>query len=327
MTYTIILFILGFILLIKGADVMIDGSSSIARKFGISSFFIGLTVVAFGTSAPELVISALASVRGSSGIALGNIIGSNISNTLLILGVSAIIAPLVVKRATINKEIPFSLLAIFAVAILANDFLIDGRILNNLSRIDGLILILFFSIFIFYTFGIAKEKENIFKKTVGNIKIEQAKEHTTTISIFMIIGGLVGLAIGGKLIVDGAISFATAFGISETLIGLTIVAIGTSLPELAASAMSAYRGQTNIAIGNVVGSNIFNLLWVLGISAVIRPIGFDGLLNIDILLLTGFTILLFFLIYIGRKNVLGKWEGVTLIILYVSYIVYLIIRG
>jgi cation:H+ antiporter len=327
MTITIILFVLGFILLIKGADIMIDGSSSIARKFGISSFFIGLTVVAFGTSAPELVISALASAQGSSGIALGNIIGSNISNTLLILGVSAIIAPLVVKRATVKKEIPFSLLAIFAVGILANDFLIDGEIFNALSRIDGLILILFFSIFIFYTFGIAKEKENVFRKTVGQLRDEKAKDYSTFVASVMIVGGLIGLAIGGKLIVDGAINFATAFGISEALIGLTIVAIGTSLPELAASAMSAYRGQTNIAIGNVVRSNIFNLLWVLGFSAIIKPIGFDGILNADILILVGVTILLFFLIYVGRKNVLGKWEGATLIGLYVSYIIYLVIRG
>lgn len=330
MFLTITLFILGFIFLIKGADIMIDGSSSIAKRYGISSFFIGLTIVAFGTSAPELVISVLASVKGSSGIALGNIIGSNISNTLLILGIAAIICPLIVKRATVNKEIPFSLLAILAVGILVNDFLIDGpngSIHNGLTRIDGLILILFFSIFIYYTFGITKAKENIFQKTVGELKYEEPKEHSNLIAVLMIIAGLAGLAIGGKWIVDGAIAIAEYFNLSEAFIGLTIVAIGTSLPELAASAMAAYRGRADIAVGNVIGSNIFNLLWVLGLSSVISDIGYSSALNIDLLILIGITILLLFLIYVGRKNILGKWEGGVLVFLYICYLTFLIYRG
>jgi cation:H+ antiporter len=327
MPLTIILFILGFIFLLKGADILVDGSSSIAKKYGISSFFIGLTVVAFGTSTPELVISTLASIKGSSGIALGNIIGSNISNTLLILGICAIIAPLIVKRATVNKEIPFSLLAILAVGILANDFLIERILPNGLTRIDGLMLILFFIIFIYYTFGITKDKENIFQKTVGEIKQEEPKEYSHFTAIIMIIIGLAGLAVGGRWIVNGAITFAHAFGISEALIGLTIVAIGTSLPELAASATAAYKGRTDIAVGNVIGSNIFNLLWVLGLSSTISVIGYNAILNIDMLILLGITILLLFLIYIGRKNILGKWEGSVLLFLYLCYIIFLIYRG
>lgn len=327
MYLTVILFILGFVFLIKGADIMIDGSSSIAKRFGLSSFFIGLTIVAFGTSAPELVISTLASVRGSSGIALGNIIGSNISNTLLILGIAAIIYPLVVRRAIVNKAIPFSLLSILAVGILVNDFLIDKTASNGLTRIDGLILILFFSIFIYYTFGTTKSKENIFQKTVGEIKHEEPKTYTNSTSISMIIFGLLGLAIGGKWIVTGAIAIANYFSLSEALIGLTIVAVGTSLPELAASATAAYKGRTDIAVGNVIGSNIFNLLWVLGLSSVISSISYNPALNADLLILLAVTVLLLFLIYIGKRNIIGKWEGIVLLGLYVCYLMFVVYRG
>lgn len=327
MQLTIILFILGFVFLIKGADVLVDGSSSIARRFGISPFFIGLTIVAFGTSTPELVVSVLASLRGSSGIALGSLIGSNISNTLLILGVAAMVRPLLVKRNTINKEIPFSLLAILAVGILVNDFLIDKISPSGLTRIDGLVLILFFSIFIFYTFGIIREKENIFQKTVGEIKAEEPKEYNNSTAISLIVAGLFGLAIGGRWIVDGATQLASYFGMTEALIGLTIVALGTSLPELATSVTAARRGQTDMAVGNVVGSNIFNFLWVLGLSAVIAPIGFNSILNFDILVLIIITVLLLFLIYIGRRNVLARREGIILVGLYVLYMVFLVLRG
>jgi len=313
--------------LIKGADILIDGSSSIARKYGISSFVIGLTVVAFGTSAPELVVSIVASIKGSAGIALGNIIGSNITNTLLILGVAAVITPLAVKRATINKEIPFSLLAVFAVGILVNDFLIDKSTPNGLTRIDGLILILFFVIFMYYTFGISKEQENIFKKTVGTIKEEKPKEYGSAAAAAMVIFGLLGLTLGGQWIVSSSLVFARLLGISEALIGLTFVAIGTSLPELAASVMAARKGNTDIAVGNVVGSNIFNLLWVLGISASIRTIAYNAILNTDMLILALITILLLFLIYIGKRNIIGRWEGATLLGIYAAYLVFLILRG
>ena len=318
--------IIGFIFLIKGADILIDGSSSIAKRFGLSTFFIGLTVVAFGTSMPELVVSVLASIEGSPGIALGNIIGSNISNTLLILGVSAIVAPLVVKKTTINKEIPFSLLAIFAVGFLVNDLLIDNCAPNGLTRIDGLVLVLFFAIFIFYTFGISHEKENVFKKTVGDLR-DEPKEYSGWMTVAMILGGLTGLAGGGQLIVSSATNLSFYFGISEALVGLTIVAIGTSLPELAASVIAARKGRTDIAVGNVIGSNIFNFVWVLGLSAIIKPMSYDATLNTDFVILFGITIILLFLIYIGKKNILDKWEGAALVSLYVFYIVFVIVRG
>jgi len=323
MLVDIILFIFGFICLIKGADFLVEGASSIAKKYNISNLVIGLTIVAFGTSMPELIVSSFASVQGSIGVAMGNIIGSNISNTLLILGVSAIIYPLLVKRSTVNKEIPLSLLVVVAVWVMVNDKIIDGNITNALSRIDGLILILFFVIFIYYTFSIKKNQSGILEK-IGDEKIKQYKFLTAVGLIFI---GLVGLFVGGKWIVDGAILFAKYFGISETLIGLTIVAVGTSLPELAASGMAAYKKKTDIAVGAVVGSNIFNLLWVLGISAIIRPMPFDASLNYDFLFLFVITILALFLIFIGKKNVIGRKEGWTLVSLYIIYIIFLIFRG
>lgn len=321
-----ILFIFGFIALVKGADIMVEGSSAIAKRFGVSSFFIGLTVVAFGTSAPELVVSALASLKGSVDISLGNVIGSNISNTLLILGVAALIAPLLVKKATLNKEIPFSLLAVLAVALMVNDKLIDNTATGGLSRIDGLVLILFFAIFIYYTFGISREEEGAISRAVHEIAEEKPK-YTASVAIGMVVVGLSGLAVGGKLIIDGAISLAGFFGVSQAFIGLTIVALGTSLPELAASSIAAYKGKTDIAVGNVIGSNIFNMFWVLGVSAAIRPLSFPQLLNIDFAILIAVTILLLFLVYFGKKNILGRWEGLSLLLLYLAYIGYLVIRG
>jgi cation:H+ antiporter len=325
MALNFILFIFGFAALIKGAGVMIDGASSLAKKFGVSSFFIGLTVVAFGTSMPEMIVSVYAGFIGNADIALGNVIGSNMTNTLLILGVSAVITPLIIKKSTINKEIPFSMLAVFAVWVLINDSSIDGAGLNSLTRIDGLILFLFFLIFLFYTFGISREEDSIIQKTVDGMSGEP-KEFGIPASIGMIMAGLAGLSIGGKLIVDGAVSIALFFGLSEALISLTIIAIGTSLPELAASGFAAYRGKTDIAIGNVIGSNISNLLCVLGASAAVSPIVLPAGFNHDFIILFAITLLLMFLIYSGKRNILGRKEGAILILMYVVYVFYLIIR-
>ncbi len=327
MFLNVLILIVGFIFLIKGANILIDGSSSVARKFGLSTFFIGLTVVAFGTSTPELVVSFMASISGSSGIALGNILGSNISNTLLILGVSAFIAPLAVKRTTITKEIPFLLLSILAVAILVNDLIIDGVDPNGLTRIDGLILVLFFSIFIYYTFGISREKDNIYQKTIGTLREKKVLVDSIRYSVLKIILGMIALTIGGQLIVKGTIAIANVWGMSEALIGLTIVAIGTSLPELAASVVAAKKGNTDIAVGNVIGSNIFNLLWVLGLSAIIHPIDYVLELNIDFVILFGVTIILLVAIYLGKKNILGRFEGLSLALMYFAYMIFIVFRG
>ena len=314
---TYFLFLVGFVLLIKGADWLVDGSSSVARKLKISNIVIGLTIVAFGTSAPELIVNIMASIRGNSDIAIGNIVGSNIANILLILGISAIIFPLAVKKGTVFKEIPLSLLAVLALWLMANDILLDGASANVLSMIDGFIFILFFIIFLYYTFGIAK----------ATGKEEKVKELKVSTSVFMILIGIAALTVGGNWIVEGAILIAKHLGISEALIGLTIVAIGTSLPELATSAVAAYKKNPDIAIGNVVGSNIFNIFWILGVSSLIHPITFASIMNFDIYFLVFTTALLFAVMFIGKKHTLERWQGVTFILIYVAYITYLIIRG
>jgi cation:H+ antiporter len=315
---TYVLFVFGFVILIKGADWLVDGASSVAKKFGISSIVIGLTIVAFGTSAPELIVNIFASIQGNTDIAIGNILGSNICNILLILGISAIIYPLAVKKNTTWKEIPLAMLAVIAMALMANDALIDGNNFSAITRIDGLILIGFFAIFLYYTHGISKG---------GETEEQNIKNHKLSTSIFMIIGGLVCLTVGGKWIVDGAVSIATSLGISQALIGLTIVAVGTSLPELATSAVAAYKKQADIAVGNIVGSNIFNIFWILGLSAVIKPLPFSPALNIDIIMTVIATILLFLAMFIGKKRILERWQGVCFIAIYIIYITILIIRG
>jgi cation:H+ antiporter len=228
-----ILFVLGFIVLIKGADLLVDGASSIAKKLDVSDLIIGLTVVAFGTSAPELFVNLLASLDGNTDLAIGNILGSNIANILLILGVASIIYPITVQKSTIWKEIPFSLLAALAMGVLANDRLIDGKSFSELSRSDGLILFGFFSIFLYYIVEVGR-------KTVST-KDDEVKQLSTLKSIVFILIGLIGLVLGGKWIVDGAIAMTSDFGVSQSFVGLTVVAIGTSLPELATSAVAAYK--------------------------------------------------------------------------------------
>jgi len=312
--------VLGFILLIKGADLLVDGASSVARRFQVSDLVIGLTVVAFGTSTPELFVNIIASVKGSTEIAIGNVLGSNIANILLILGISSIIYPLSVTRGTVYKEIPFSLLAAVVLGIMANDQLIDKAAVSAITRIDGLILMSFFLIFMYYSISIAKDIDGMASQL-------PPKTHGLIQSFIMIIAGFAGLALGGKWIVDGAVTLASAFGMSESLIGLTIVAVGTSLPELATSATAAYKKNTDIAVGNVVGSNIFNILFVLGVSSTIKPLPFHKASNMDIGMVIFSNILLFGFMFSGKKKSVDRWEGVGLLLLYAIYIGYLVISG
>ena len=313
---TYILFVVGIVLLIKGADLLVDGSSSIAKKRNISDLVIGLTIVAFGTSAPELFVNISASIDGNADIAIGNILGSNIANIFLILGISALVRKLTVQSSTIWKEIPFSLLAVVVVGFMANDVLIDGQANSFLSRIDGLILICFFIIFMYYIVEISK------KSNTQND--ESIKTMSTLKSTIYIVLGLVGLVIGGQWIVDGATEIATGLGVSQSLIGLTVVAIGTSLPEMATSVVAAYKGKSDIAIGNVVGSNIFNIFWILGLSAFIKPLPFKLSSNVDILMATLASLFLFLFLFIGEKHKLQKWQGVMFILIYVAYLSYLV---
>lgn len=318
--FTYILFVLGFIFLIKGSDLLVEGAGSIARRVGISDLIIGLTIVSFGTSAPELLVNVIASVKGAGDIVIGNVVGSNIANIFLILGVSALIYPLRVRKNTTWKEIPLNILAAIAILLLANDIFIDGAANSFISRIDGGILILFFVIFVTYTVSLAKTENN------KNGKLETPK-YTLPVAIMMTLSGMVGLTFGGKWVVEGAINIAHIFGLSESMIGATIVALGTSLPELSASAMAAYKHRTDIAIGNVVGSNLFNAFWVLGISAVISPVSFKPELNIDAWIFLLATVMLFAFSLTGGKNHIERREGGVFVACYVGYIVFLVMRG
>lgn len=316
--WTYILFALGFPALLKGADLLVDGSVSIAKRFNISNIVIGLTIVAFGTSLPELVVNVMAGLNGSNDLAIGNILGSNIANIFLILGIAAMIYPLSTKQNTVWKEIPFSLLAILVLGALVNDQFIDGGPLSILSRIDGFVLLAFFLIFFYYIISISKGD-----KSSEDANMKKISPLRSAIYIGL---GLLGLMFGGTWVVNGAIAIATALNISESLIGLTIVAIGTSLPELATSAVAAYKRQTDIAIGNVVGSNIFNIFWILGVGALINPIIFTQKSNIDIAVTTLASLFLFAVMFIGKKHVIERWQGGMFVGIYVSYIVFLILN-
>ena len=309
--------IIGLVLLIKGADLLVDGASSIARKLNISDLVIGLTVVAFGTSTPELFVSVISSAKGNTDIAIGNIIGSNIANIFLIMGISAVIFPLAVSKSTVWKEIPFSLLAALVFGILANDLLIDKFPSSVLTRSDGIILLCCFVVFLYYTVGIAK-------KIDGMENFVPTGERGLLVSVVFVVLGLVGLGFGGKWIVDGAVDIALRLGMSESTIGLTIVAVGTSLPELASSAMAAYKKNVEIAVGNIVGSNIFNILFVLGISSVIKPLPFQEENNIDTGVLIAANVLLFVNMFTGGKHMVDRWEGAVYIVLYAAYTAFLV---
>ncbi len=310
---------MGFVLLIKGADLLVDGASSLAKRYRISDLVIGLTIVAFGTSSPELILNLIASWQGAADLAIGNVIGSNISNILLITGIAAVIYPIKVQKNTINKEVPFSLLAIILLAVLANDFIFEPGEISHLGRIDGILLILFFGIFMYYSFGLAKRRDHEdvdfeilpFSKSLGYILI-----------------GIVGLTIGGHWIIQAATTLAHQFGLSDAFIGLTLLAIGTSLPELATAIVAAVKKKTDLAIGNIVGSNIFNIFLILGISSVIKPLMFNPALNTDIVICILTTAVLFYFALTGKKTRhIDRWEGGIMLFGYVLYLGFLIWRG
>lgn len=304
--------------MIKGADFLVTGSSALAKRIGVSDLVIGLTVVAFGTSMPELLVNIFASAQGNTEIAIGNVIGSNIFNILLILGVSALIYPLAVTKGTVWKEIPFSLLAAFVLGFLSNDILFDQAEYSVLTRVDGFVFLSFFIIFLYYITSIAR---------VENSEQQQSGKEGLVKSSVMVIGGFVALIFGGKMVVDGAVKIASLLGVSQSLIGLTIVAAGTSLPELATSAVAAYRKNTDIAVGNIVGSNIFNVFFILGVSALIKPLPIGGSINSDIFVLVGSTVLLFFFMFTGKRRMIDRWEGGLFILCYIAYTIFLIKKG
>lgn len=318
MIINIIFLIIGLLILIIGAEGLVRGSASLARKMGISPLVIGLTIVAFGTSAPELFVNLYSAFKGTADIAIGNIIGSNIFNILLILGLSAIISPLQIKNSTVWKEIPFALLAMILVFTMGNDAFFDKSSFNAITRTDGFSLISLFFIFLFYTYGLTKNKDK-----EGHV----IKTYSYLLSFIFTISGLILLFLGGKILVDNAVILARLAGLSESLIGLTIIAVGTSLPELATSVVAVYHRQYDLAVGNVIGSNIFNVFWVLGLTATILQLPFNPQVNIDMLVGILTTALLFIFMFMGRRNKLDRWQGILFILIYFIYLGYLIKRG
>lgn len=312
-----LLLIIGLVVLISGANVLVLGASSIAKKFNIPNLVIGLTVVSFGTSFPELIINILAGINGQSDLAIGNVVGSNTINILLVIGVSALIKPVAVQSNTVKFEIPFTLLAMIVLFVLANDALIDGESMSVLSRIDGLMFLTFFIIFMYYTFIVSRQ---------GNENDgHHVKEQANWKSILLLFAGVVGLYFGGVLIVDNATVIATNLGLSQAVIGILVVALGTSLPELATSAVAAYKGNADMAVGNIVGSNIFNVFFVLGISASIQPIAFNVALNTDILFALFASILLFLFIFTRRGRQIDRVEAIIFLVLYGAYVAWLLV--
>ncbi len=317
MIINIVLLIIGFILLIKGADIFVDGASSTAQNFKIPKMVIGLTIVAFGTSAPELAVSIKAVLSGSSDIVLGNVVGSNILNILLILGISSLFSPMGVKDNTVRKEIPLTMLISCLLTVLAFDNMFDKNIINMISRTDGIVIMLFFIIFIYYLFTIMKtgKKDEDNNPPYGIFK-----------SILFILIGLAGIVFGSNFVVDNATAIAKALNVSEKMIALTIVAFGTSLPELVTSVQAARKGENDIAIGNIIGSNIFNIGIVIGIPALLIDNITVGAFNyIDMLTMILTALLLYLLTFKRRK--IDRHEGIIMLVIFIVYYSYVIVGG
>lgn len=310
---------LGLILLVKGADTLVSGSVSLAKRFRISNIVIGLTIVAFGTSMPELLVSTIAALSGTTDIAIGNVVGSNIANILLILGVSATIYPIAVKSATVWKEIPFAFLAALLLVFLSMDTVFSGQVNSYLTRGDALVLLATFGVFLYYILSAAKSNDPA-------ADVEEIIVYSLTRTILYIVVGLAALMLGGYWMVEAAKALAAMIGLTEHVIGLTVVAVGTSLPELATSVVAARKKNADIAIGNVIGSNIFNIMWILGVTAVIQPLPVSQSSYVDILLMLLVTFVLFATVLFGKKHELERWQGGIFIILYVAYTVFLLSR-
>lgn len=319
MLVTILFLILGLVILIFGANYMVEGASALAKSYHISNLTIGLTVVAFGTSAPELVVNLFAAVQGHHDIVFGNVLGSNNFNLFFILGLTGLITPLVVQSSTAWKEIPISFIAIILLFILANDHLILKADDSGLGLFDGVILLLFFALFLFYVYKQLKTEPQEAEGLVAGPTLKGWK-----MAVF-IVGGLAGLVFGGHLVVNNAIEIAESFNISQKIIGLTVVAAGTSLPELATSVVAALKKNADIAVGNIIGSNIFNIFFILGISSLVDPIIFTPVFNNDLYVLAGGTIFLFLAMFMSGRKKLDRWEAAVLLLFFLSYTTYLVI--
>ncbi len=311
---------LGFVLVVAGADALVRGASALAKRLNVSEFIIGLTVVAFGTSAPELVVNVIASIKGDEALVMGNIMGSNIFNALVILGVGGLIRPLYVIRRTVRLEIPFAVFAVAVIGIAANDVWTDRGPVNIISNSDALYMLALFGVFVVYTFVVFKGSEPV-DTSIG------VQVYPMWKIVLLIVAGAFGLSFGGDQVVSSAVKLARIFGVSEVLIGLTIVSIGTSLPELATSIMAAIKHRSNMAVGNVVGSNIFNSLFILPISALFNDIPYDASMNWDLLVLVLGSFLFLLFMRTRQKYYLDRIEAAALLMLYFAYFGFIIWRG
>ncbi len=312
----VILLLVGLVLILSGANFLTDGAAALAKRFNISSLVIGLTIVAFGTSAPELTVSVVSAINGSAELAIGNVVGSNIFNILMIVGVTAVVAPIRITRGTLTKEIPLAILSSVVVLICANDLFLGTGTENVINRADGLLMLCFFLIFLGYTFAIAYNHSDEESAEIKSLPVWRC--------VVYIIGGLAALIFGGRLFVDGSSEIARSLGVGESIIGLTLVAMGTSLPELATSVVAALKKNPEIAIGNVIGSNLFNVFFVLGTSAAISPLPLGGITNFDLLYLLGASVLMFFVGKYHKERMITRAEGIVMILAYVIYTGYLI---
>lgn len=331
-------FLIGLIMIIKGADWMTDGAAAIAKRFGISTLVIGMTIVAIGSSAPEFVVSALAAIKGNTDMAIGNVVGSNIFNILAIMGATAFVVPIAATKSNLRNDVPFAVLSSLVVLFAAFDSFFTKDAVNEISRSEGLLMLCLFAVFISYTMAIAKnDNENRDDNENGNARTApvddaspsttpptQKKELSLTKSIGMVVFGLAVLIIGGNWLVEGASGIATLMGVSQSIIALTIVSIGTSAPELAASLMAARKGDTAMALGNVVGSVVFNVFFVLGVAATISPLALGNISIIDISFLLGASALLW--IFCKTHSSLVKWEGAILLVAQIAYYVILVLN-
>lgn len=322
---SIVFLLVGLALILGGATALTDGASALARRMGVSELVVGLTVVAFGTSAPELAISLISAIDGSPELAVGNAVGSNIFNILVIVGITALVRPIIVTRSLMTNEIPLVVLSSVVLLVMANGPLLDGGATAMITRADGIILMLFFVIFMRYTFSQARTMPaGATEATAAEAAAAAEKPMGVWKAIAFVAAGLVALVGGGQLFVEGASDIARAFGVSDAVIGLTIVACGTSLPELATSVTAALKGKPGIAVGNVIGSNIFNIFLVLGASATIAPLRLGNITNIDLLTLTGASLLFWIFGWLFSERTITRAEGAVMTACYIGYIAWLV---
>lgn len=318
----IIILLIGLSLILFGANYLVDGASSIAKKFGLSEFVIGLTIVGIGTSAPEMVVSFLSSLQGKSDMAIGNVVGSNIFNTMLILGITALISPLVITRNNLRRDIPLNIAVTLLLILLGMNFTLFGiGKADQLSRIDGLIMLAIFAWYLWKSFT-KDENKNEDVENIG----EGIKVHSGLLSTIMVIGGLAGLIIGGRLFVNSATEIAHFFKVSDKFIAITVMAAGTSMPELATCIVAALKGRGQLALGNILGSNVSNILLILGGAALINPLSFGGMTTVDLGTVLACSIFIFLSAYFFRKNKLDRTEGIILLLMEAGYMWYLIVN-